>query len=226
MLTDSNKASAYMNNGLGRLIDHVAQAGYSEQVYAWEIMNEPEWMIDGTGGSTSHTIPLNNLQSFMKQAVDMVHSKNAIATIGSASLKWSCNQGDGCAGNWWGASGIDFYEVHYYDWMVSGDSKFDPYTFGPDYWGLDKGLMVGEAPGSSKVKIFGSHTCSESMLYDIAAKVWGYVGNAAWADKDSSFDYSAIAQGLHCMEHGWPQDCLPDPNCLKSSVMEEQEEAE
>lgn len=146
------------------------------------------------------------MQAFIKTVVSGIHAKGGRATIGSASLKWTCNQGNGCVGNWWEASGIDFYEVHYYEWMVSGNSNYDPYTFAPSYWGLEKDVLIGEAPGESEVKVYNQHTCSEQMLYDIADQK-GYLGHAAWADNDSSFQYSAIAEGLHCMQEGWPVDC-------------------
>ncbi len=60
------------------------------------------------------------------------------------------------------------------------------------------------------------------MLYDIADQKQ-YLGHAAWADKDSSFSYTAIADGLHCMEEGWPDSCQPDSHCEPSTIEAEEE---
>lgn len=158
MLQDSEKTYSYVKNGIGPLLSYVKLQGYTDQIYAWEIINEPEWTIEG--GPVSHTVSLSEMQEFMKTVVRGIRGEGALATIGSASLKWTCNQGNGCVGNWWKSSGINFYSVHYYDWMVSGNSNYDPYTFGPDYWGLDKDVLIGEAPGESEVKVYNQHICS------------------------------------------------------------------
>jgi hypothetical protein len=69
------------------------------------------------------------------------------ATIGSASLKWSCTTGKWCEGDWWANTDISFRTVHYYSWMAQGGNEFDPFSSKPSDWGLPENqVLIGETP--------------------------------------------------------------------------------
>ena len=68
------------------------------------MFNEPEWMIEG-GSGVSRRIDLASVQRFTKACNDVITSNGFRATVGSASLKWSCTKGKWCEGDWWGNSG-------------------------------------------------------------------------------------------------------------------------
>ena len=118
MITDAAKTDSYLTKGLSPLLTHLKSKGYDNDIYAFEILNEPEWMVTGEAG-INNKINLKALQSFVKKANHLIVEKGFKATVGSASLKWSCNCGPGCEGNWWGETGLSFVTVHYYDWMVT-----------------------------------------------------------------------------------------------------------
>lgn len=47
MIIDESKSSAYINNGLRPMLDHIVNGGFSHTILAIELFNEPEWMIVG-----------------------------------------------------------------------------------------------------------------------------------------------------------------------------------
>jgi len=56
MVTESANTTAYIENGLKPLLNLFKQ--YPQQVYALEMFNEPEWMIEG-GQNVNRTIKLS-----------------------------------------------------------------------------------------------------------------------------------------------------------------------
>ena len=89
MITTSSKGQSYINNGLKPFIDFVKQNGFTNQVQALELFNEPEWMISADG-HTSHKVDLSKVQSFVTSFNREVTGQGFAATVGSAGLKWSC----------------------------------------------------------------------------------------------------------------------------------------
>merc|ERR1712086_1054340 len=109
------------------------------------------------------------MQRFTAKIAEAVHSLSTLrVTTGSASLKFSSVRGE--ASYWNDASlrtaypssvGIlDFYNVHYYDWMF--DSKkgasWDMCCESADCWGLDKPAVIVELPALSE------HFSADQML--------------------------------------------------------------
>lgn len=76
----------------------------------------------------------------------MITSKGFKATVGSTSIRYSCNCGPGCVGDFWGNTGISFYSIHYYEWMVAYGKRFDPYHTKPSDWCMKKPALIGESP--------------------------------------------------------------------------------
>lgn len=109
------------------------------------------------GGGVSRRIDLSLVQRFTKQANTVIRNNGFKATVGSASLKWTCNSGHGCAGNWWGNTNIDFYTVHYYAWMATGGNTYDPFNSKPSDWGLPAGakVLIGETPSTPDQSLRG-----------------------------------------------------------------------
>jgi hypothetical protein len=120
------------------------------------MFNEPEYMTldsvvaledteEGRLGS-SNKISLDKVQAFVKKCNDVIRSKGFLTTMGSVSIKYNCNCGNGCQGNWWKDIGLSFYSVHFYSWMAEGGSKYDPFTTKPSDWCLDKETLIEESP--------------------------------------------------------------------------------
>ena len=122
------------------------------------MFNEPEWMIVG-GSGVKRTTDKESVRQFVKKCNAEITIRGFKATIGSASLKWTCNCGHWCEGNWWGDTGISFYTVHYYSWMATGGNTYDPFNTKPSDWCLnDKGVLIGESPAWSDVSLKGQIT--------------------------------------------------------------------
>merc|ERR1711920_1049951 len=110
-------------------------------------------MVEG-GDNVKHTVSLQKVQSFVTKCNKVITDAGFQATIGSASLKWSCTKGHWCVGDWWGATGQSFRTVHYYNWMAEGGNTFDPFSSKPSDWGLEDGkVLIGETPSWSDVTV-------------------------------------------------------------------------
>jgi mannan endo-1,4-beta-mannosidase len=163
LIQDSSKTRSYINNALIPMVQR-----YTNQcnLLAWEIMNEPEWAMNiPSAGTTAQVVATNEMQRFVGMLAEAIHQHSSkMVTVGSASLLYNSDKFDistPCVGNYWKDQAIqsaynkplahlDFYEIHYYDWMNSLIS-FDP--FKPNcpfsYWLLDKPALIGETQGNS-----------------------------------------------------------------------------
>ena len=45
MIADPNKNVPFINNALKPILDHINNNGYNDRVFAFEMFNEPEYMI-------------------------------------------------------------------------------------------------------------------------------------------------------------------------------------
>ena len=86
----------------------MAQFGNDPSVYAWDIMNEPEY-------ASAAAITIADLQAFVGAFTGMIHNKapGALVTVGSKDRTSMLN-------NWTGR-GLDIYQFHYYDSMEGTD---------------------------------------------------------------------------------------------------------
>lgn len=159
------------------------------------------------GGPVSRTTNLGPVQAFIKKCNQAITSKGFRATVGSASYKWSCNCGSGCKSNWWKDTGLSFYTVHYYAWMVDGSNKYDPFNTKPSDWCIyDKPVLIGESPAWTDRSLKG--TISVANQYYLA-KNNGYMGVMPWSDKANTDQakWSEIQRGLQC-QRNW-SSCKP-----------------
>lgn len=158
MMLDNNKRDAYIRNGLRPLLDYVKKNGLQNTVTAVEMFNEPEWMIVG-GSGVSRQIGKESVQNFVRACNQVITGAGFAATVGSASLKWTCNCGHWCEGDWWGNTGITFYTVHYYSWMAQGGNTYDPFHSRPSDWCLSgKPVLIGESPAWTDASTSGQLT--------------------------------------------------------------------
>jgi hypothetical protein len=159
LISDSLKTVSYINNVL---IPMVKRYDKHCNLFAWEVCNEPEWHMPRPGETKWKDITevsVRDMQRFTGMIAAAVHKNSSrMVTTGSAALKWNSDVPP-AIGNWWSDKALqsayndkdaylDFYQVHYYDWMHP--SKYDPfnldYTY--EYWQLDKPCLIGEQPGS------------------------------------------------------------------------------
>ena len=154
-------------------------------LYAWEIINEPEWMVENHGVSKA------DVQRFVGlHAAALQQWAQKPVTCGSASLKFNAMPPYG-VDNWWsdealrGVTGdtdatLDFYQIHAYGWMMP--DGYYPYDKSCRRLGLDKPVMIGEAParGMRPPEDSGLQPISMEAM-TIAAYDLGYFGHLVWS---------------------------------------------
>jgi hypothetical protein len=192
----SNKAitQSYIDNALTPRLEAVSQ--YPNLII--ETINEPEWCMKGPG-NTPDLVDAVDMQRFVAMIAEASHAAGRKVTTGSASLKWSSFASESEASYWHdaalqaaypSASGttgtMDFYNVHYYDWMYNDDWGYDPMRADIAHWKLDKPTAVAEIPPSS------DHYTVQQLLDVSTAN--GFKGLLFWAYNDPDFDITpAIA---------------------------------
>ncbi len=159
LISDSVKTRSYINNVL---IPMVKRYDRHCNLFAWEVCNEPEWQMPRAGDlkwKDITEVPVVDMQRFTGMIAAAIHKNSSrMVTTGSAALKWNSDVAP-ATGNWWSNDALqkaypdkdaylDFYQIHYYDWMYP--LKFDPFNkeYPFEYWKLDKPCLIGEQPGS------------------------------------------------------------------------------
>ena len=118
-------------------------------------------------------------------------SLTALVSVGGAAIKWP---------KAWSQVGVDFYQLHYYDWVY----EWFPYeTVTLASVGLtSKPVVMGEFPiqGLSAIP---SKSLPAVSAAQFAAGLWtaGYGGALAWAFNDSSFPWSPSALLTFASQH-------------------------
>jgi hypothetical protein len=211
LIADVAKTQSYIDNALIPVVQHLAN---TPNLFAWEISNEPEWsVVDGAHVTQAE------LQRFCAMIAAAIHDNcGKMVTVGSASLKWNSDVPPAEA-NWWsdaalqaqhGSSSayLDFYQIHYYDWMVGDGWAYDPYDLGRpvSYWQLDKPVLIGETPAATD----GIYSMAEQINNSFAN---GYVGIMFWSyNSDWSGNWGALTVELKSFRDAHPDIVDYDPS--------------
>jgi len=183
LIKDSVKTVSYLNNAL---IPMVKKFANTCNLLAWEIINEPEWSMSGPG-TTVQLVSPKEMVRFCGMIAEAIHANSSkMVTVGSACLKWHSTRIGPAEVHYWSDSSfaaaynkpgakLDFYQIHYYDWMFNADWGYDPFqaTKTPEYWKLDKPTLIGECPG-----VKGNYTVKQ--MVDMAYTN-GYAGIMPWS---------------------------------------------
>ncbi len=183
LIQDSNKTRSYINKALIPMVSHLDS---SCNLFAWEIINEPEWSMKGPG-STVQLVSAEEMERFCAMIAEAIHvNSRKMVTVGSACLKWCSLRQPPAEAHYWCDSSLqavynkpkailDFYQIHYYDWMFNADWGYDPFQRlkTPGYWKLDKPTLIGESPAAA-----GKYTMKQMVD---SAYVHGYAGIMPWS---------------------------------------------
>jgi hypothetical protein len=139
--------------------------GIDPSIFAWDIINEPEW-ID--------TVTVEGVREFLNETIAVVRScTNQPVTVGSAGVRWR---------DFYRSLDIDFYQVHWYDSLRHQPSLDTPVV----QLGFDKPVLLGEFPTR------GSKRPVSAIVE--TARAAGYAGAFFWSllADDSCSDSSAV----------------------------------
>lgn len=204
LLLEDDYLDSYIKHALIPMLDRFDA---HPALFAWEICNEPEWMVEAKDLTQ---VPLERVQRFHARIAAAIHEHGRKpVTTGSSSIKWNSDVLENGAGNWWSDKALqaaydnplayfDFYQVHVYGWMLR--HGFDPYLYTPESLGLDKPVMIGEAPGKlmegKDVKGNAVEYTPVEMLK--AARENGYFGHYFWsfAAHDGHGDWKTIKEAV------------------------------
>ena len=193
VMTNSTVQASFINNA----VIPICQALKGNQgVFGFDIINEPEWIIQASdnGGASSgyRQNSLANLQAYVKAMATAIHANaDQPCSVGSACIKWN-----GKDYNFWQGLGLDFFDAHFYDWMVP---YYDPTTVAPSTltWyksgspDAGKPMFIGESISTPNSQYTGStsgiagNTNAQQALA-IAVMNNGYSGILPWAWTDSA----------------------------------------
>jgi O-glycosyl hydrolase len=184
VISDATVRTSFINNAV---IPVVSALAANAGVFGWDIVNEPEWMIqasDNGGADTTCTqFSLAQVRAYAQAMATAIHANaSQPVSVGSASLKW-CSKKGGYSYDYWSGIGLDFYDAHFYDWMTA--SGYDPVQTTAASWKLDKPVMVGEALSDPSTY---SGTLNPKNYQTFAEALYknGYAGLLAWAWTDTA----------------------------------------
>jgi hypothetical protein len=161
-------------------------AGSHPGIFAWDIINEPEWLVrkedggDPNAALTQGPITLAELRAYIADMAKEIHAQaKQPVSVGSAGLKWCGWQYDFYSG-----LGLDFFDVHYYDWMTPW---FDIMTIpksslakGNAEYGA-KPVIVGESMSQPATQYSGKGAPMDHFHFLQGLIRLGYSGYLPWA---------------------------------------------
>jgi hypothetical protein len=174
VLEDASTRAALLGDVLLPIFERY---GGNPHVFAWDVMNEPEWATCGLGARRWRAcVSAEAMRSFVRDTAALVHRHTRQpVTVGSASARWI---------DAWRDLGLDFYQVHWYAHLESRAPLARPVRL----LGLDRPVVLGECP--SRVAPAELRRILET------ARAAGYEGAYVWSvladDRESDF---GVAEG-------------------------------
>jgi hypothetical protein len=163
VIRDPAKRRSFLEHALAPILERY---GSHPAILAWDVCNEPEWIIDEIPEAfrrNHEMVSLADMRAFVQGCARYVHrfTSNQLATVGSARRKWV---------RLWTGCDLDLYQFHWFD-HFRGD---EPFPWPPcDELDLDKPCLIGEVPTSN--------TRFSIPEFSAAAEAGGYAGLLFWS---------------------------------------------
>ena len=155
------------------------QYGDSPHIFAWDVINEPEWVTCSLGARRrTPCIPPDVMRTFVGDVAELVHAHTGHAvTVGSAAAQWL---------DTWRGLDLDFYQVHWYEHL----EKRSPLARPVRELDLDRPVMLGEFPSRRE-------PTAVRRILD-TARTAGYSGAFVWSmlAEDQATDFAAAESVL------------------------------
>jgi hypothetical protein len=201
--TTSNYAHVLRSHtGHTRLVENVfipifQRYANHQNVLAWEVMNEPDWVVDGLDVNTKNVvepISLKEFRYFVRLVADAVHSfTNCNVTVGGGRIRFVDVWDDDELAQ-------DFLQVHTYNDFLN--QKWDAKLFGKNYreLNLKRPLLIGEFSTNSldafeNTKEFAPISIEEYLSF---CHDQNYAGSLFWSfnavDKCGTEDRSKLRE--------------------------------
>ena len=163
VIRDPSKRQGFFDHALTPLLERY---GKHPAIYAWDVCNEPEWVVGEVPDAfrrNHDVVSLAEMRAFVQGCAAHVHrlTSTHLITVGSARRKWV---------QLWTECGLDLYQFHWYD-HFNDDEPFpwDAY----DELGLDRPCLIGEVPTEN--------TAFTQQQFVAAAEAGGYSGLLFWS---------------------------------------------
>ncbi len=169
---------SFLDNAMKPILQKL---GEHQGVMGWDIINEPEWIVNkadnGEPNGKGESFPLSAMRNYIKTTCAYIHqyAKQPVS-FGSANMKWLGAQYD-----LWDNLGLDFYDFHWYDWATP---YFNPTKTPASSLNLDKPVIIGEMMPDSKSSSLGM---THKQVLDAIYKN-GYAGYLLWSWNDGAYD--------------------------------------
>lgn len=135
--------------------------GDAPEIFAWDVINEPEWVTCGLGTRERSCVSVEAMTEFVRDAAALVHRHTRqAATVGSASARWL---------DVWRDAGLDFYQAHWYEHL----ERRAPLARPVRDLKLDRPVVLGEFPSR--------RTSGELRRILETARAAGYAGAFVWS---------------------------------------------
>lgn len=158
LVTRTDDRERFLETVIAPIVSH---AGAAHEVFAWDAINEPEWVTLGEGTWRAwRAVTADAMRLFVAGIVGRVHAAGAKATVGLASTRGL----DLVRG-----LGLDLYQVHWYE-HVDDRSVLERRARAH---ALDAPILLGEYASA------GSSCVSHDVLG--LARGAGYAGALAWS---------------------------------------------
>jgi len=158
VLADPEHRNALLDTVLKPVLERY---GAEPAVFAWDIINEPEWI---------KTVEWIEVRTFIDDTARLVHSLTSHpVTVGSAGVRWREN---------YLSLGLDFYQVHWYDNLERHNRLETPVSM----LGFDRPVLLGEFPTRGSSRTFDNIVGTARAAGYSGALYWSVLSN----DKSSA----------------------------------------
>ena len=113
------------------ILEPLLKASKGLPIYAWELVNEPEWITigSGQGDPSKHVIPMPTMNAFIREGIRRINAAGFDSTVGFAKMETLAEQSP-----WdWKSSKITKHQFHYYPLSHLKPTELPEHWFSVEY---------------------------------------------------------------------------------------------